>query len=755
MNFRCSTIIAFVSACWCLLGPTAAFLRGQNARPAEVSLRQAEIGFGGVYKSGFWTPIWLTLERTAGSTPVQVEILSSDGDNLPVVFVVSNTSGGDPSGSQKLWDLPTGKPQTLLGYAKIGPQRGALSLRVRAGGEAGEILLDQRLSVPPPIAATRELALALGGEFGLEKAMAYTRRPDDVALAAATVSDVSRLPDAWWGYEGVETIFFLAGPQQPAGSTPAGQDAADKAPFWSRLSQRQISALEQWVQLGGRLILSVGADGEKVLAAGTPWRKLLPGAFVGVAPLRESSGLENYTSESLQLKDDDAAHPRPLTAEIKNPQGQVEVWQGGQAAETPLVVKSLHGLGQVTFVALDLDAPALSAWPGRPRLLVNLLQGAKQAKSQTATSTGRLGYRDLTGQLRASLDQFEGVTAVNFTTVSILIIVYILLIGPVDFFVLRQLNLPRNLTWITFPTVTLLFCGLAWYLSQLAHGDQAAVHQVEVVDVDLASQIVRGTVWTDIYCPQTRTVDLSLTIDRQAVKISAPPQATFSWQGLPGDGLGGLASRQISPGTLEPYRIDSPGEQPLIHGLPIQIASSKHLSGRWWGRTTIVAAPTLSFGRFEGLKGEVRNPLPIPLTDCLLIHGNSLYKLGALPADGALPLPKRVYGLDTFLAHKQIVDGKEMQSPWNREATYLPEIINMLMFYDTAGGQTYTGLTHRYQPYLDLSAQIRGGQAILMGRAETPIASASALDAPLSARQRHWTWIRIVTPVAIAQPKEL
>ena len=45
----------------------------------------------------------------------------------------------------------------------------------------------------------------------------------------------------------------------------------------------------------------------------------------------------------------------------------------------------------------------------------------------------------------------------------------------------------------------------------------------------------------------------------------------------------------------------------------------------------------------------------------------------------------------------------------------------MLMFHESARGKNYTGLTHRYQPQIDLSEHIRLGQAVLVGRAKYPV----------------------------------
>ena len=61
------------------------------------------------------------------------------------------------------------------------------------------------------------------------------------------------------------------------------------------------------------------------------------------------------------------------------------------------------------------------------------------------------GYNDLAGQLRSALDRFDGVRLVPFWLVAGLIVVYLLLIGPGDYFFLRKLVGRMEWTWLTFP----------------------------------------------------------------------------------------------------------------------------------------------------------------------------------------------------------------------------------------------------------------------------------------------------------------
>jgi hypothetical protein len=92
--------------------------------------------------------------------------------------------------------------------------------------------------------------------------------------------------------------------------------------------------------------------------------------------------------------------------------------------------------------------------------------------------------------------------------------------------------------------------------------------------------------------------------------------------------------------------------------------------------------------------------------------------------------------------------------------------MQMLMFHEAARGSNYTGLTHRYQPQIDLSEHIRLGQAVLVGRAEQPatkLNDAAPLRvhrsyepfhgvlniqfAPIAEKTEHWTYFRIIFPV--------
>ena len=86
--------------------------------------------------------------------------------------------------------------------------------------------------------------------------------------------------------------------------------------------------------------------------------------------------------------------------------------------------------------------------------------------------------------------------------------------------------------------------------------------------------------------------------------------------------------------------------------------------------------------------------------------------------------------------------------PWNPQDDNLDRVAEMMMFHDAAGGRQYTGMTHGFQTYAELSEPVLLQRAILFGSikdvcTQLNIESGSGDVAYDNAS----TWIRIVLPV--------
>lgn len=730
MPLPCRFVLILVAAA--IVGtPLAVRVNAQTRLP--LSIKSIRVGVGGQCKAGFWAPVWLTLQAGPDGAAGTLELVAVDGDNVPVIY-----SQGDAATIQ----LSAGQETSRLLYAKIGPVKSALRAQLRKGNA---VVWSEELSgVPARLDAANEVVVTIGPDVGGGKAVSSIRRSAELAMVHLHVQNPSDLPDQWWGYEGVDLVVLPT------------SDAANL----DKWDEERREALAGWVRLGGKLIVSMGAGGERLLTEGGGWQWLAPGKLQETSPLRERAGLEAFSGSPLALDSGELARNRPLVTRLSDVDGAIMVDEIGVGSSRPLVIRATHGLGQVNFVALDLDHPGLAAWSGRTRLLANLLQSPRATSDRTESEVSRrvthLGYEDLVGQLRAGLDQFRGVTLVNFTTVSLLVVSFLLLVGPIDFLVLSRLRLARHLTWLTFPAVIIVFCVLAGYVQREAHGTRARLNQVEIVDIDSRLGTVRGTVWAHLYSPETRSFEIAA-----AQPASLPIRESssgLSWQGLPGDSLGGLGARQIALSSAEPYRVFPPGQDAELNAVPLQTASSKSLSGRWWSTLSRPIDLRLERDEYGLLRGELRNPLDVALTECLVAYEERLYRLGSLqPKQSVLLERLSPLNLEARLTQRTIVRAQDISTPWQQDSTDVPLIVRMLMFHEAAGGKTYTGLTHRYQPYVDLSEAIKTGRAVFVGRLNEPVTSLSQSNSPLAAPadQQTWTWVRIlipVTPAAEEQP---
>lgn len=736
-----------LASCWLLL----ILLLAWPERPADAAgatqdagptIKQVRIGFDNQYKVGFWTPVFVTWSGGQTTRNGQSEILLPDGDGMQTRFVESVM-------------LPAGVEQTVLHYVKFGRVNSGVMIQLRCDQRIVAAKTLSAAELPRAALATQRLMVTVGQSVGAVDAMRLQRRAtyEQESLLSAIVTQAGELPDRWFGYESVDTLVL----------TTSQADLIDN------ISDSQLAALQQWVRLGGKLILCVGARGKQVLGDGGRLRDLAPGRFVEVVAQRSSSGLETYASatQRLDLVQGDVEFQMPLTV-LREVRGRVEAYEGAGPQDRPTVVRSPLGFGQVVFVAIDLDQPPVAQWQGRPRLVARIMEGDAERRDERA-DPGRsgqvthVGYTDLVGQLRGALDQFRGVTLVRFSWVATLLVVYILLIGPGDYFLVKKLFRRMTWTWLTFSLIVVGFCLLAYLLNEVWKGRRLLVNQVDLVDVDVEGALLRGTTWAHIYSPTMDFYNLSLETSSlsagQKESAQQAPQSgvLLSWQGLPGEGLGGMNTRATAAIINEPYTIADEAEAPqatgaaAIQNMPIQVASTKTLNARWW--STFDAGTTAQLtARSNGLlRGEVTNPLPVELFDCMVLHDVWAYRIeGKLAAGQTVRIEDQAppRNLEWRLTRRSVIETKDVSTPWDQTSFDVPRILEIMMFHGAARGQAYTQLSHRYQAFVDLSDQLRTGRAILVGRIVPPASSLLRDGKPLTnSYDQHWTFCRVLLPV--------
>ena len=174
----------------------------------------------------------------------------------------------------------------------------------------------------------------------------------------------------------------------------------------------RVQALDQWVRMGGRLILCVGSQGAEVLAESHPLRQFAPGRFERRATLAQTGAIETYAGSRVSIGQAVGGKPELQISRLADIQGVVEVDEGG----VPLVIRTARGFGQVIFVTVDLDAWPLDRWQDRPLLLARLLGLPTVHADESAESAAMMhyGFTDLAGQLRARWTNSRGCSSCRF-----------------------------------------------------------------------------------------------------------------------------------------------------------------------------------------------------------------------------------------------------------------------------------------------------------------------------------------------------
>jgi hypothetical protein len=737
----------------------------QKAKDPEIA--SVRLGFDGVYKLGCWTQLDVTLQGGDDAYTGVVVATTTDADGVPTTVF---TPPDHPVG---LLPHQTTAARLFIRYGQDGAD-----LRVRFLDNRGKERAKRTFTpgpepgddfIPYGLPATTRLIVTFGSERGVGELARSERAgaPDqEQVVHAVRLSTAADLPLEWYGYEGVDAL--VLGSSEPELYRPLAANP------------QRVAALRQWVELGGRLVLFCGAAAPELIGAGAPLAGLIPGKFDSIVTLKQSQPLETFAGSNASLSRGGFNLPVPRLAEVR---GRILAYDGKSREDLPLVIRARLGLGEVTFVAVDPDAPPIAKWPGRVGLLRHALEwteDAAGAPENPNTYNPQQGSEDLINTLRAALDQqFVGVKTAPFALVAALVLAYIALIGPGDYFFVKRVLKRMELTWITFPLTVLGVSVAAYWLAWWMKGDQLRVNQVEIVDVDLGSNVARGTVWTHFFSPRVDRYNLSLEPrfgekpvgepDRSdpadpsgsppsdtAASSPQPPASLVAWLGKPGYGLGGMQGQHSQASLFDRGYAYAP-RLDALEGMPVQEWSTKTLVARW---TADVAPPLDADLRARAddlLAGTIANHSGVKLEDCLLMHAKWAYQLNAL-ADGAtatvndtlVPRPVKatltgvIAGDETNVRTAE--DGSAIFDPASSDVA---RHAKTMMFYEAIGGAAYARLPNRYQSYVDLSRLLDGDQAILLARAADAAGSQwITADGPLASNQdRRWVYYRFIIPL--------
>ena len=368
----------------------------------------------------------------------------------------------------------------------------------------------------------------------------------------APVDPKSGMPGRWYGYDAAKAIVV---------DTNDPETVAALADFRGQ-------ALVEWVRRGGHLVVSVGENWQAVVDG--VLGPILPAIPKGRERVASLEAIDTFANANKSITP--PGSPAVYVAKLE----EVEARGGKILSVTsglPLVVRGPCGFGRVTLIGVDMDRAPFAEWPDRAAFWVRVIDIKRPLSDQNANAGIRFGGRrlnqvgisDLSTQLRTTLDQFQGVKLIPFGWVAFFIFLYILMIGPGDYVLLRKVFGRMELTWFTFPAIVLSVSLAAYCAAYFFKGNELKINKVDIVDVDQVSGLTRGSTFSNLFSPQNRDYLLGaipVPLDRDAPAVAEPAsdesrprppaqtEVLTSWFSVPDAQFGGMgSSRPLSFGS--------------------------------------------------------------------------------------------------------------------------------------------------------------------------------------------------------------
>jgi len=683
---------------------------GVGGAASALDAAGVKVGIGGAYKNGFQTPIvacWKgTVER------VELETLDSDG--TPFVVAKTPTDAENAAGRAEFSvALPKATAAlTLRCFAKDGASAERTFKPETRSSESATVFNE-------PASAANAIYLIVGDEkTGAQEAFGALRWNEARRPTVVCVDSFDELPTDPSSYEAVERLILTT----------------TRPEIYNAASAPKIAAIERWTERGGDVALIAGEKAIPLLKEGgalaffSPGTKVADAAHEFRAVNSLSANLEGVKNLAMTGTKSSPYLRVPVVSELK-PNALV----GMREAETPLFVERPVGLGTVAFFAADLSTPPFSNWTGRGVLWGKIL-GISDVGASTASAPlyVKRGYRDISGHLRSANDIFDGVRAPSFALALILIFVYLLAVGPLDWFLAKKVFKRSSTTWATFPAFVLAFGALAVWATSATTPSAPRLNQVDLLDVDVESGVVRNVSWLGVYSPRDVRRDVTFAANDSGwfgknAKFVETPTASLTSLPLSGDGVGGAEQRTFAPRVWDaPYSVANDGSAAArLEGVPFSTRSSKSFLGRWTGR---LAAPPVGdlYDDGIGLRGSIVNPLDVPIYSAFVVYPGGAYSLGTL-APGETKLERSAVRLEArrvLNEHRSSVPFELAErwdsSEYNAASRRVPYILRAASFYNLGGGIEAFGLEKRLQADVDLSDLIRCGRAVVFGTIVDP-----------------------------------
>lgn len=752
--------LSLIGALLCLASPVL----------AGVSIESVEVGVGGVTRPGVWTQLQVQLQSTE-QTGCRVEVITADPTGNPATYPSTEIALQSNESNRVTQFFMPGRLDETITINVVSTDGAILASKRLVSGKSGSNTADfsvVRHSVPIWVVA----GTIGGNRKGRSDQETLRKSLTDRGVHVAQLQSASECPVHWRALSAVTTV-VLSGTFD--------------------LTAEQSSALRQWVLNGGHIVVIAGTRLEEL--ANSPvadW--VLKDRELTASSLSDLTGLEAFANSSFRI---------PIVARIKG--SVISIKDGTDIVigiEGPLMTRSAHGFGRITLLGVDLDRPPLSRWRAIDSFIAAVadLPPVELNDESTGQRISHTGITEMATQFQVAMETIPQVGERSTLSVLGLVLLFLLIIGPLDYLLVHRLLKKPGLTWLTFPSIVIGAALLATSVAGGANGNDIRSKLCEVIDLDASSGFTRQTIWSSIYSPEHRRYRVQIDHDSQALTggtsksstdaaesdaaesdaLQTTPSGWLHWVAAPEENFGSMyRSAGLNLGGAA-YTFSE--RQSVINNLPIPAASDRILAS---SSTTMTSPDLFEVQLKQAGTGHLSRDstfthhLPGAIDEWLLVYGNRAYfhdyRGGELLGSSAIE-PGVVWAatgkttggreLRSYLTgstfqrtgrtKRDSAGGAEFeysQIDWNRREIDLQTILRMVTFYRIAGGRDYTGLLNDALSNLELTDSLPLDRAILIGRLNSSGATVQIDGQPLQPDLQE-SFVRILLPVEDA-PVEL
>ena len=412
-----------------------------NIAAAQVHLEKTQFPFGTDKMPPGWFPVRLIFKNQGPHTTVTVQATLTSWNINPMRVT-------------KIVTLPQGSRKSVFMYLHNTPNVRRVRIRWEFPEQTRPDVVSQRLDCS---SEKYRNILYLGQLSSSRKLHHLARSVRNYRKGGVRVieTDLQQLPNRWYGYDGIDMVVL------------------HETPLYN-LSEAQWVALKNWQLQGGMIVILPFSE---TWLTGLQSRRLL----------RQLLPYEMPTTIRRQRNMVPAGFPRlptvtrAISVELKN---ATKEWRNRHG--DLILGRYRRGLGHVFYLALDPGKRGSEIWYNMlkqlpPKRLRNrVLQTNERSYGYSGyyhswRATRRIN-RDLTRKLEAKSSRLPSLWAIV-----ILILVYLVMIGPLNFYLLYRRQ-QRIYLVFTIPLIATLYVGIIFGYGYLSRGVQSRTVKLTIVE---------------------------------------------------------------------------------------------------------------------------------------------------------------------------------------------------------------------------------------------------------------------------------